>query len=105
MPKLPLYDGTVGTDAKFSRTNSARFLQDYEIYMFVACESLMSKERPFFQLTVSELLQPYVQWYLSQVFIGISSDVPDSGILTVLVKHEVTMTCAIHRRLTGSLKM
>ena len=32
VPSFPLYNGALGTDAKYSQKNSARFLEDYEEY-------------------------------------------------------------------------
>lgn len=78
VPSLELYDGAVGTDAKFNQTHSEGFLKDYEEH---TCRVRGLHERRggcFSQLIVSELLPPFLLDFLSRVFIGIDCDVSDS---------------------------
>lgn len=86
-PRIPWYDGVVRTDAKSSQRKSARFLQDYEEYTCRVGELNEQGDDCFTQLTVSELLPPFVQHCLAQVFIEIGCNISDSEFLTALAKH------------------
>ena len=87
VPRFPLYDGAVGTDAKFSQRNSARFLEEYEDYAGRVQEINQRRGGCVYQLTVSELMPSFVQRCLSRAYIGIGCEISDSDLLTALAKH------------------